>query len=79
MLEPPQILLHSTSLDIQEEGKTIFILDIFFIWDQKYVFHFWKIELAKSRKVEHLFIFETNGQKGIHIFCPVHTLYLQAK
>ena len=29
MLEPPQILLHSTSLDIQEEGKTIFVLDIF--------------------------------------------------
>ena len=39
MLEPPQILLHSTSLDIQEEGKTIFICPwYFFIWDQKYVF-----------------------------------------
>ena len=38
MLEPPQILLHSTSLDIQEEGKTIFVHTwYFFIWDQKYV------------------------------------------
>ena len=37
MLEPPQILLHSTSPDIQEEGKTIFISTwYFFIWDPKY-------------------------------------------